>query len=239
MEVIPAIDIMEGRCVQLVGGMPETKVEYGTPVEIALKWEKLGARILHVVDLDAALGLGNNLAEVKKIKEATGLPINFGGGIRSIDYAVSALDCGVDRIILGTLLIDDLKAGFPALKKLSREYGSDRIIASVDSKGGFITVKGWTQKTRIKTTTLIEKSESLVWGFLYTNVDVEGQMKGVRMDAVKDVVGKSKKPVIVSGGITTIGDIKDIKAAGAWGVVLGKALYEGKLDLAESLREGL
>ena len=237
MEIIPAIDIMGGRCVQLVGGRPETKVEYGSPSEIAAKWSSLGARVLHVVDLDAALGKGNNLGEVRRIKEATGLPINFGGGVRSFEYAEHILESGVDRIVLGTLVVEDMKKGFPILKNLSKEYGSQRLITSVDSKGGFVAIKGWTEKTQLKTTDLIQRTQELVWGFLYTNVDVEGQMKGVSMERIREVVGSTKKPVIVSGGITTREDVKEIKASGAWGAVLGKALYEGKLNLAELLRE--
>ena len=239
MEVIPAIDIMGGRCVQLVGGRPETKVDYGDPVEVALKWKGLGAKILHVVDLDAALGRGSNIEVVLGVKEETGLPTNFGGGIRSSDYAKKVLDSGIDRIVLGTFLLADMKNDFRETKELSREYGSKRLIASVDSRGGFVTIKGWTERTNIKATELMKKTESLVWGFLYTNVDVEGHMNGVNMKAVEEVVKATKKPVIVSGGVTTNEDITAIGKAGGWGVVLGKALYEGKLDLAEAIGWGL
>ena len=233
MKVIPAIDIMSGRCVQLVGGRPETKVEYGDPAEIAVKWSSMGAQLLHVVDLDAALGTGSNLAEVKRIKAAAGLPINFGGGVRTAEYAAKILDSSVDRVILGTMLVDDMKDDFPIVRRLSKEYGRERLIASVDSRGGFIAVKGWTEKTKLRPGDVMKKVDKLVWGFLYTNVDVEGLMKGVNIDEIKKVVGSTKNPVIASGGITTKKDVEDVKAAGAWGVVLGKALYEGKLNLRE------
>ncbi|MCX6695637.1 MAG: 1-(5-phosphoribosyl)-5-[(5-phosphoribosylamino)methylideneamino]imidazole-4-carboxamide isomerase [Candidatus Altiarchaeota archaeon] len=235
MEVIPAIDVMGGRCVQLVGGRPETKVDYGDPVEVALKWKQAGARILHVVDLDAALGTGSNIKLVGGIMRSTGLQVNFGGGIRTVDYARKVLESGVDRIVLGTFLIEDMKQGFKFTKKLSEEYGSKRLIGSVDSRGGFVAVKGWTERTGIKAAELTAMAEGFVWGFLYTNVDVEGQMKGVDIEAIKKVVKSTSKPVIVSGGVTTIQDIKSVGAAGGWGVVLGKALYEGRIDLAKAL----
>jgi len=232
MEVIPAIDIMGGRCVQLVGGRPDTKKEYGTPVEKALKWKKNGARMLHVVDLDATLGKGNNFGEVMKVKRETRLPIEFGGGIGGLEAAkkvLNALSSG-DRIIVGTLAVNEYPR-FETLKELG-DY-CERVIVSVDSRGDYVTTKGWTEDSRLKTVDLMKAAVPYVWGFLYTNVDVEGKMEGVDGERVKKVVGSIYKPVIVSGGVSTKEDIETCKSAGAWGVVLGKALYEGKVKLED------
>ncbi|MFH0861552.1 MAG: 1-(5-phosphoribosyl)-5-[(5-phosphoribosylamino)methylideneamino] imidazole-4-carboxamide isomerase [Candidatus Altiarchaeota archaeon] len=228
MEVIPAIDIMGGRCVQLVGGKPDTKKDFGDPVSKALEWKRGGARMLHIVDLDATLEGGNNFGLALKVKRAAGLPVEFGGGIRSLDSARNALDAlkPEDRIVVGTLAAGEYPE-FKTLKALA-EY-MDRIIVAVDSKGGYVTVKGWTEDSRLKTEDMMRACGKYVWGFLYTNVDVEGRMEGIDYGAAKAVVDASDKPVIISGGISSKADVESCRKAGAWGVVLGKALYEGKL----------
>jgi phosphoribosylformimino-5-aminoimidazole carboxamide ribotide isomerase len=232
MEVIPAIDIMGGKCVQLVGGRPETRKDYGSPMDIGLRWKGDGARMLHLVDLDATLGTGDNFDIALKVKEATGLPVEFGGGLRSLDQARKALRVlgGEDRIILGTLAVRE-HPKFKTLKELG-EY-KERLIVSVDSKDGYVAVKGWTQKSRLTAEELMAACEKYVWGFLYTNVDVEGQMRGIQRESVERLVAATGKPVIVSGGVSSKADIEACRKAGAWGVVLGKSLYEGRLCLAD------
>ena len=228
MQIIPAIDIMGGRCVQLVGGRPDTRKDFGDPVKKALEWKKAGAKMLHIVDLDATLGEGNNFGLAMKLRRAAGLPVEFGGGIRSLEAARSALDAlkPEDRIIIGTLAVGEYP-GFKTLKALAEHR--DRIIVAVDSKGGYVTVKGWTEDSRLKTADLMKACGRYVWGFLYTNVDVEGRMEGIDSGAVKAVIDATDKPVIVSGGISSKADVEACGKAGAWGIVLGKALYEGKV----------
>jgi phosphoribosylformimino-5-aminoimidazole carboxamide ribotide isomerase len=233
MERIPAIDILGGRCVQLVGGRLGTETFYGSPVETAKKWVSEGAEILHVVDLDATLGKGDNTKTLFDIKKSVKAPIQFGGGIRTVEKAKELLDKRIDRIILGTLAVNDYINGTGNLDEVIKAGGKDRVIVSIDSSGGFVVCKGWTEKTKIRTKDLINALEGKVWGFLYTNVDVEGQMKGVDMNAIEEVVKSTKKPVIVSGGISSSKDMKEIEKTGAWGVVLGRALYEGKIKLSD------
>ncbi len=231
MKIIPAIDILDGRCTQLIGGKPETAKFYGNPVEIAKRWESDGAEILHVIDLNSALGTGENTDTVLRIKNSVGIPVQFGGGIRSIKKAREMLNLGIDRIILGTLAVNDLRNDFMILKKLRSEFSRDRIMVALDSKDGKIVVKGWQEKTQLSALKFIKKVEDLVWGFLYTDVDVEGQMKGINLERIKKIIKGTKLPVIVSGGISTLEDIRKLKEIGAWGVVLGKALYEGKIEI--------
>ncbi|MDD5111795.1 MAG: HisA/HisF-related TIM barrel protein [Candidatus Altiarchaeota archaeon] len=231
MERIPAIDILNGRCAQLVGGVLGTEKYYGSPVDAAKKWVMQGAGILHVVDLDATLDRGDNFASVLEIKKATNAIVQFGGGIRSVEKAARLLECGIDRIIIGTMAVEDYKSGTGRLEGIAQSCGNGRIIAAIDSQKGVVVSKGWTVKTGIPTNELIKGLEDRVWGFLYTNVDVEGRMKGVDIKSIRSVVDATDKPVIISGGVSSAADIRAIESAGAWGVVLGKALYEGKIGL--------
>jgi len=233
MEVVPAVDILGGECVQLVGGDPATKKTYGDPIEVAERWINAGAKLLHLVDLDAALGSGSNLDLILKIKERTSVPVQVGGGVRSIDDARHLLEGGVNRIVLGTLAVQDREQEFKVLEELKIDYTEERLIVALDSRGGQIVVKGWQAQTPLTAAAAVKSFEPYCWGFLYTDVDVEGQMRGINLEGIKKVVGATKKPVIASGGITTLDDVEKIKEAGAWGIVLGKALYEGKLRLED------
>lgn len=236
MKIIPAIDILGGRCAQLVGGKPGTEKFYGNPFEIARKWESAGVELLHVVDLDAALGRGNNTNAVISIKKSVKIPIHFGGGIRDFESVRKFLDVGTDRIILGTLAVNDYSNDFEILGKIKDDFGKDRIIVAIDSKGGNIVVNGWQERTELNAVEFAKKFEDIVWGFLYTDVDVEGRMSGINTERTKEIVQSTKLPVIVSGGISSSGDLEKLEAIGAWGVVLGKALYEGKININRFLR---
>ncbi|VVB54829.1 Imidazole glycerol phosphate synthase subunit HisF [uncultured archaeon] len=236
MYVIPSIDILNGKVAQLVGGSLGTEVYYGEPLEVAAKWVEAGTDFLHVVDLDAALRGGSNLDTIKKMKSGRRVKIHVGGGIRNIEYAKSLLDAGIDRIVLGTLAIEDYMQGFPVLEELNSTYGSERIIIAVDSKDGYVVVKGWGERTKVRPQDIIAKFMGLCWGFLYTDVDVEGRLEGINIRGVREVVESTSQPVIISGGITTKEDVDAIKASGAWGAVIGRAFYENKLDFTEFKR---
>jgi len=241
MKIIPAIDIINGKCVQLISGKRGTEKYYGDPIEIAVKWENVGAEVLHVIDLDATFGRGNNVSVVLKIKKNVKIPINFGGGIRDVAKANSILESGIDRIILGTLAINDYFNNFKALRELTSIWNPGRIIIALDSKNGSIIINGWQESTIFKVTKEIMKQyENFCWGFLYTNVDVEGQMKGLSSNDINEIsriVKSTNKPVIISGGITTDEDIENILKTGAWGIVLGKALYENSLDFRKLIKD--
>ncbi len=231
MKIIPAVDILDGRCAQLVGGMPGTEKFYGNPVEVALRWESVGAELLHVVDLDATLGRGSNTDSIISIKKSVKIPIHLGGGIRDFKSAKGFLDIGIDRIILGTLAVRDYFDDFEVLKKLRNEFGGDRLMVALDSKNGNVVVKGWREKTELNAVEFAKNLEDIVWGFLYTDVDVEGRMSGINLMGIREIVQSTKLPVIVSGGISSSGDLEKLEEIGAWGAVLGKALYEGKIGL--------
>ncbi len=230
MKIIPAVDIMDGECVQLVGGKPETKKSYGNPVEIAKKWVSEGAEILHVIDLDAALGKGDNTETVLDIAHSVDVPIQLGGGIRSMEKAEFLLNSDIDRIILGTLAIADYFNEFKILNELNKKF-TGRVISAVDSRDGRVVVRGWQEETELKAQDFMNEAEDLVWGFLYTDVNVEGRMEGINISSIETVLSSTKKPVIVSGGISSEKDIEKLNNTGVWGIVLGKALYEGRIKL--------
>ncbi|MFH1835755.1 MAG: 1-(5-phosphoribosyl)-5-[(5-phosphoribosylamino)methylideneamino] imidazole-4-carboxamide isomerase [Methanobacteriota archaeon] len=231
MKVIPAVDILGGECVQLVGGDPKTKKSYGDPIEVGLGWIEKGARILHIVDLDAALDIGENHNTIKVFRSKTSAPMFVGGGIRDKNRVDELVHLSVDKIILGTNAIKDIGKDFEFLKLVCDWYGKEKFIISVDSKDGYVVTKGWQEKTKIKTGDAIRQLEPYCWGFLYTDVDVEGQMKGSRIERIRDVLDASSLPVIASGGIKSQKEIDALKAEGAWGVIVGKALYEGKIPI--------
>jgi len=236
MKVIPAIDIMDGHCVQLVGGEPGTEEFFGDPVEMAVEWKQAGASMLHIIDLDAALGTGDNLETVLRICRTAKLPVHFGGGIRDYERAEYLLNAGIDRIILGTMAVKDYHAGFVNIRKLGDEFGSERLIVALDSRWGSIVVEGWQELTDLKAVDFVKDVEDFVWGFLYTDVEVEGRMQGINAGHVKEIISATEKPLIISGGITQILDLKKIKDDGAWGAVIGKALYAGRIDFKDALK---
>ena len=226
--VIPALDLKDKKCVQLVQGDPSKKiVELEEPVSIAKHWEEKGARRLHLIDLDGAiLGERKNESIVKEIVKELSIPVQFGGGIRSLEDAMHFLDLGVEKIILGTLAIKSPEI----VEKLEEKYGKERIIIALDSKQGYVAIKGWKKTTKIKATELAKKFESLVEEFLFTNIDVEGKMGGINEKIIKEVISSTKAKVIVSGGISSVEDVKKIKSLGGGGVVIGSALYTGKIS---------
>jgi phosphoribosylformimino-5-aminoimidazole carboxamide ribotide isomerase len=233
--VIPAVDLKAGRCVQLRQGREEEVIiELEDPVGVARGWERLGAPRLHVVDLDGAFkGKRRNEGVLIEILKSVHIPVQFGGGIRSVEEAEKLLELGVSKVILGTLALEN-----PAsLAGIAERYGRERLIVALDSRRGEVVVRGWLKKTGMHASKVVKRFEPYAGEVLYTNVDVEGLMKGVDEEAIREVVSATSMGVIVSGGVSSVRDVKRIKDLGAKGVVIGSALYTGKLDYREALRE--
>ncbi len=226
MIVIPAVDIRRGKCVQLVHGRPGTDKYYGDPVETAKRWEEEGARTLHIVDIDAALGDGENFGVVRQIAKEVSIPIQFGGGIRDQAYAKRALDYGVERVIFGSAAIEDPNV----VTKTVQEYGKERVMVALDSANGMVVVRGWRKKTERKAVDVIRRFEKGVFGFLVTDVDREGEMAGVDIGEFEGIVRSTDARICASGGISSPRDIKALRDIGVWGCVVGKALYEGRIS---------
>ena len=234
MLVMPAVDIKGGKCVQLVQGKPGTEqVIIDNPEKVAKKWEDEGAEIIHVIDLDGALESKNNLKNIKKILNEVSVPIQLGGGIRSIEYAEKLLNLDIERLIIGTMGIENPDT----IAKLSNEFGSERIMISLDSKDSQVVIKGWTEKTTKKPSEISKEFENIGAGsILYTNVDVEGLLKGFDVNPAVELVESVDIPVVYAGGVTTINDIEKLSKTGVKGVVIGSAIYKGKINLKSALK---
>ena len=231
MKIIPAIDLMEGKVVRLFKGKPEQKTIYSNdPVKIAKKWEDAGADLIHLVDLDATLGRGSNWELCKKIIKELLIPVQIAGGLRdesTIDKALSI----ATKVVIGTLAFKNKQT----LKKLLSNFGNDRIIISVDHINGKIVVDGWQKNTG---TNLIDGINDLLETgfseFLLTNVNRDGTLEGPDLDFLKKTCSINGTKIISSGGISKLDDIKQVKNCNAYGVILGKALYENKISIQEA-----
>ena len=231
MKVIPSIDLMNGQVVRLYKGNPEHKTVYSNdPISIAKKWENAGADMIHLVDLDATLGLGSNFELIKKIVSCVSIPIEIGGGLRSESLILDALDI-VNRVVIGTFAFKEPEL----LQKLLTKLGPEKIVISVDHKDGLIVTHGWQSTTDIS---LIDSmNEFLHVGFtefLLTNVNRDGTLEGPDLEFLKQACDLEKANVIASGGISNINDISKVKENNAWGVILGKALYENKITIEDA-----
>ena len=231
MKIIPAVDLMNGQVVRLYKGDPKQKTVYSdNPVEIAKKWEANGADMLHIVDLDATLEIGSNLSIIKRILKEISIPVEVAGGLRDESMILDVVKIS-SRVVIGTLAFKDKEL----LKKLLLSLGPEKIVISVDHKDGEIVIHGWQDRTGIKLIKSIK--EFLEMGFtefLLTNVSRDGTLEGPDLEFLEQACQLDNVNVIASGGISNIADIKDVKEKNAFGVILGKALYENKISIEEA-----
>ncbi|MCL4078727.1 1-(5-phosphoribosyl)-5-[(5-phosphoribosylamino)methylideneamino]imidazole-4-carboxamide isomerase [Coriobacteriia bacterium Es71-Z0120] len=237
MIIFPAIDILDGKVVRLRQGRLDAVTVYNDdPVDQAKRWIDQGAEWLHVVDLDGAvLGEPANLGIVERIA-ALGVPVQFGGGLRSMEVLERVADAGVKRMVLGTTLVT--KPAFVA--EACERYGS-AIVAGVDARDGRVAIQGWREGTEYGVLELVQDLELLgVKRMAYTDIAKDGMQTGVNYGAYRALVGQTLIPITASGGVTTLDDVRDLYALGPQleGVIIGRALYEGSLDLAEAVRAG-
>lgn len=231
MIIFPAIDIKNGKCVRLSMGDFETeKVYEKNPIKQALSWERMGAKYLHIVDLDGAkTGVGINESIIENIVKNTNIKVQVGGGIRDFSKADRLIKIGVSRIILGTTALED----FNLLKKLVERYG-DKIAVSIDAKGGYMATRGWVKKTSQKAIDFAMKVQKIgVRTIVYTDIERDGMLSGPNIKEYMELKEKTNLQIIVSGGISSLEDIKYLKSEEFYGAIVGKALYENKIYLKE------
>lgn len=234
MILYPAIDIYEGKAVRLVQGDFNAKTVYeDDPLEAARHWVQEGARFLHVVDLDGAkTGEPQNLEHLARITSELGVPVQTGGGLRSLPAVRDALRAGAERVILGTAAFTDVDF----LDDVLSAYG-DRVVVSVDTRGGHISTAGWTETTQMPADAVIERLQDRgVRSFVYTNVDRDGMQQGADLEEVKRIAGVVRGRFLYSGGIGSLADLQalaELRQVNLGGVVAGKALYEKKFTIAE------
>ncbi len=234
-EVIPAIDLKGGMVVQLVQGVPGTEmVSIEDSLAVARDFVEQGAKTLHIIDLDGALsGDRKNARIVEDIIHNFNVKTEVGGGIRDYETAKYLLGMGVTRVILGTAAVRDPEL----VLRLSKDFGPEAVMVSLDSREGKVLVEGWKASSGRSTADMAHILEKKGAGsILYTNVDVEGLLKGVKTAPVKDLVASVGIPVIASGGITTLDDIVTIKNTGAAGIVIGSALYKNLFTLRQAIK---
>ena len=238
MIVIPAIDIKGGKVVRLTQGKTEQETVYfDSPLEAAKAWVGAGASLIHVVDLDGAIeGNFRNLDLIKELSKSVKAKIELGGGLRGEAVIKEVLDAGVDRVVLGTKALDE-KFLSSMLKKFAQ-----KIVVGVDSKDGYVYIKGWLHKSKLKTVDLVNVIALLgVKTINYTDISRDGMLKGPNIDALRDVLRTAKQKnidVVAAGGVSTIRDVKKLKSLeyeGLKGMIIGKALYEKTIDLKEAI----
>lgn len=231
MNIIPAIDLMDGKVVRLIKGDPNRKIIYSdNPIETAQKWQEDGADRLHIVDLDATLGIGLNFNIIKKIAEKVSIPIQMAGGLRNQDVIKDAFGIA-NKVVLGTFAFKNKEL----LPQILTKFGKDRILISVDQLNEKIMIDGWRQSTGVDLMSGLEDFVGIGFEeFLLTSVDRDGTLVGPDIDSLKRACKIKNAKIIASGGISSIKDVKDVKNCGASGVILGKALYDRKISIKEA-----
>ncbi len=233
IDIIPSIDLREGRCVRLYQGdyLQET-VFSDDPLDVALKWQSMGAPRLHIVDLDgAATGNISNLQIIRNITEAMLIPVQLGGGIRKIETIEALLKAGIDRVILGTAAVENPQLVIEACRRYQ-----ENIIVGIDARNGMIATRGWLQNTELKAVDLAESmAQKGARRFIYTDIERDGTLTEPNFSAISGFIDELGLPVIAAGGVTTLNHLKTLQKIGVEGAIIGRALYTGDIDLKEAL----
>ncbi len=233
--VIPAVDIKEGKVVRLKQGLMDQVTVYGSdPVDMALHWVGQGAERLHIVDLDGAVeGRPKNLLTIEKIIARVGIPVEIGGGIRDRDTARAYLEAGASYVILGTMALESPHV----VKELCKDYPG-KVILGVDAKDGYVAVRGWTKTLAIKAIDLLKEYERDVAAVIYTDIKRDGMKVGANLEMARDLAQNTQLPLILAGGIKSLKDVMEAMTLyehGVIGVITGRAIYDGTLDLKEAI----
>ncbi len=235
MQLYPAIDIKEGKCVRLTQGVFDNiKVYSDSPSQIAKLWVSQGATFLHLVDLDGALaGKAVNGAIIKEIIEAVDVPVQLGGGIRSEEAVKSILDLGVHRVIIGTKAVKEPEF----IKVLIERFGPEQIVAGIDAKDGKVAVEGWEKVSTLTAIELCSKMKEYgVRHVVYTDISRDGMLTGPNISATKKLTEEIGMDIIASGGVSCMEDLQKLYEEGIGGTIIGKALYEKRLNLEDAIR---
>ncbi len=234
MEIIPAIDIRGGRCVRLYQGDYKQETVYSDdPLSIALSWQELGARRIHVVDLDGAASRNKvNLEIISNISSHLDIPIQVGGGIRDMSSADLMLKNGVGRVILGTIAVE-----YPTLvKEMCDYFGSEAIVVGVDTRGDMVSIRGWKKSTLVKSSDLVEQMYAIgVRRFVCTDITRDGTLMEPNFERISHFISLSDASILASGGISSLEDVQKLSDMGLEGAIIGKALYTGNISLEEAI----
>lgn len=236
MLIIPAVDIRDGRCVRLVHGeLDKETVYHDDPVEAAKRWEAAGATRLHLVDLDGAFdGAMKNAGVIERIVAAVRMPVQVGGGIRDAATAADLFARGVSRVILGTVAVTDAKV----VEKLCQQYPG-QVMVGIDARNGKAAIRGWVEESAVRAVNLALQMAALgVTEIIYTDIHRDGTLQGPNLEALREMALATPLQVIASGGVSSLQDIKnlvELEPLGVTGVIVGQAIYTGRVDLKEAL----
>lgn len=233
MRIYPAIDIKDGNCVRLLQGRFSDVTVYGdSPAQMAKKWEALGGEFIHVVDLDGALkGAGINANAIEEICKSVNVPVQTGGGIRSMEDIEARLNCGINRVIIGTKAVSDAEF----VKKAVEKYG-DKIVIGIDAKDGMVAIEGWEKTSEFTAVEFAKKMVDLgVKTIVYTDIATDGTLAGPNVEAMREMAAAVDADIIASGGVGSLEHILSLLDTGVEGVIVGKALYTEKVNLTEAI----
>ena len=234
MVIYPAVDVKDGRCVRLYQGDMNQATEYGEPYEMAIQWQNAGAKYIHLVDLDSAFTGGfTNKAAVKKICDSITIPVQLGGGIRTMtDIETRLEDIGISRVIIGTAAVKN-----PELVKQAVNAYPGRIVVGIDAKDGIAAIEGWGGDGGIDAVSLALKMKDIgVETIIYTDIAKDGTLAGPNLEQTRGMVDKTGMEIIASGGMSRPEDVAAVAETGAGGVIIGRALYTGAIDLAQAIQ---
>ncbi len=234
MQLYPAIDLKGGRCVRLTQGLFDNVTVYSdTPAGTASLWESKGASYLHLVDLDGAqTGRSVNESAIRSIIERVSIPVQVGGGIRTLEAAQNLLRIGAARVIVGTKAVE--RPGF--VRELIENFGAERVVAGIDAKDGMAAIEGWEMVSHISASRLcMQMKEYGIRHVVYTDISRDGMLAGPNIQATKKLMDETGLDIIASGGVSSMEDLQNLYRQGIQGVIIGKALYENRIDLAEAI----
>lgn len=235
MQLYPAIDIRNGQCVRLrQGQFHDQEVYSNSPVKVAKQWENQGATFIHLVDLDGALhGHGVNEDVIKEIANSVSIPVQVGGGIRTIKDIENKINLGVNRVIIGTKAVEN-----PAfIREAINTFGAERIVIGIDAKNGMVAIEGWEKVSNYNAVTLATEMKELgVKTIVYTDIAKDGMLQGPNVECTKEMVDVTGLDIIASGGVSSLKDLESVNQVHVHGAIIGKALYENRINLEEAIQ---
>lgn len=235
MKLFPAIDIKDGKCVRLKQGLfKEVTVYSERPYEVAVEFEKCGADYIHLVDLDGSLkGRSINADTIKEIVANVNIPVELGGGIRTMENIKETLELGVNRVIIGTKACEEPDF----VKEAVDRFGADKIVAGIDAKDGFVAIKGWEEVSQVTALSLaLRMKEMGIRTIIYTDIAKDGMLVGPNVAKTKELSDATGLDIVASGGMSSIEDLKNLAKENIYGAIIGKAIYEKRIDLREAVR---
>ena len=234
MDIIPAVDVKDGKCVRLYQGDYDKETVFSTdPVSVAVGWQEMGAERIHVVDLDgASSGSQLNFQVIERMISCLTIPVQVGGGIRTESNVLTMMDIGVNRVVLGTIAVENKEL----VRSIVDRFGTESIIVGIDVRDDLVSIKGWKESTVVTSFDLMNDMYSIgVRRFVYTDISRDGTLMEPNFESIKQIVNRSDANIIASGGVSSLGHIEQLVGLGVEGVIIGKALYTGDINLHEAI----